>query len=364
MSVLCRHVTCFHLVFASNFTDNLTPNGTASQSSSYQKPKGNAEYAIYPPASNKFTDWTCSQTVYMRENGKAWWMFRFSFGFAHITDITIYYREGFAKRMDGFQLYVTNTSNIPPHGYRCYTDPHPGLPEITQTIHCNQLGKYVIYYDEKGSDEGNFVPGPIVELCYVAINDNMASESLVSQYPNGSKLANKATDGYKTSCSRTQGLNVMFQVDLKKESIVTGIYITLGELTTNNGMHSVHASNTSTWTNGIELYNENVLPKEIHFNEVFRFLTYLPKIQGSSFDLELCEIGIIGCPPTHYGPLCNKMCPGTCYGPCDLETGLCIFGCSEGWTGDECEQACLEGTYGKDCRHVCSTNCLNPSCGR
>lgn len=74
------------------------------------------------------------------------------------------------KRMDGYKIYVTNTSTIPPQGYLCYEDPEPGLPNITQTIPCNQLGKYAIYYDTKGSDEGNSVPGPIVELCYVEIN--------------------------------------------------------------------------------------------------------------------------------------------------------------------------------------------------
>ncbi|XP_063397854.1 uncharacterized protein LOC134682593, partial [Mytilus trossulus] len=71
-----------------------------------------------------------------------------------------------AKRMNGFQLYVTNTSNIPPDGYLCYADGDPGFPNITQTIPCSQLGKYVIYYDELGSDEGSSIPGPIVELCY------------------------------------------------------------------------------------------------------------------------------------------------------------------------------------------------------
>ncbi|XP_071169638.1 cell death abnormality protein 1-like [Mytilus edulis] len=388
--------------------NNLTPNGTALQSSSYQKPRGNAEYAIFPPASNQFTDRTCSQTVTMQNNREAWWMFQFSVGFAHITDIIIYYREGFARRMDGFQLYVTNTSNIPPLGYLCYADTDPGFPDITQTISCNQIGNYVIYYDTKGSDEGGSVPGPIIELCYVAINGcpmrywgsncdkfcpencvgqhcfigngscvwgcnaenclgdkcnretsvcidgcktrrtghycnkyNMATESLVSQYPNGSEPTNKANDGYKISCSRTQGHNVEFQVDLKKESIVTGIYITLGELTTKNGIHSVYASNTSIWTDGIMLYNDNVLPKEIHFNEVFRYLTYLPTIEGLSFDLEVCEIGIIGCPPSQYGPVCDQKCPENCHGPCNLETGLCIFGCLHGWTGNECKNGKL-----------------------
>lgn len=45
-----------------------------------------------------------------------------------------------------------------------------------------------------------------------------------------------------------------------------------------------------------------------------------------------------GCPPTHYGPLCNTTCPPNCKGPCDLDVGHCIFGCTNGWTGDRCDQ--------------------------
>ncbi|CAG2187331.1 unnamed protein product [Mytilus edulis] len=79
-----------------------------------------------------------------------------------------------ANRMSGFKLYVTNTSTIPPAGYLCYEDPFslkPPHPDINQTIPCNQLGKYVIYYDVTGSDDVVFeIYLPIVELCYVAIN--------------------------------------------------------------------------------------------------------------------------------------------------------------------------------------------------
>lgn len=45
-----------------------------------------------------------------------------------------------------------------------------------------------------------------------------------------------------------------------------------------------------------------------------------------------------GCPSTQYGPLCNRACPLNCHGPCDLETGHCKLGCSNGWTGEKCEQ--------------------------
>lgn len=73
--------------------------------------------------------------------------------------------------MDGFKLCVTNTSTIPPESDVCYKDPDPGLPNITQTINFNHLGKFVIYYDNKGSTEpSGRIDGPVIELCYVAIN--------------------------------------------------------------------------------------------------------------------------------------------------------------------------------------------------
>lgn len=45
----------------------------------------------------------------------------------------------------------------------------------------------------------------------------------------------------------------------------------------------------------------------------------------------------LGCPPTHYGPVCSKLCPVYCSGPCDLETGNCTSGCVNGWIGGKCE---------------------------
>lgn len=76
-----------------------------------------------------------------------------------------------AHRMDGFKLCVTNTSTTPPDSDACYEDPGPGLPNIIQTISWNKLGKYVIYYDDKGSQQTKTrYDSPVIELCYVAIN--------------------------------------------------------------------------------------------------------------------------------------------------------------------------------------------------
>lgn len=69
-------------------------------------------------------------------------------------------------RMDGFKLYISNTSKIPPSDYLCYKDSAEGFPKVTETIPCNQIGQYIIYYDDKVG-YGDF--GNVIELCYVAI---------------------------------------------------------------------------------------------------------------------------------------------------------------------------------------------------
>ncbi|VDI18886.1 Hypothetical predicted protein, partial [Mytilus galloprovincialis] len=68
---------------------NLTPFGTATQSSTYRG--GIPQHAIKPPVSNEFSYDNCSHTGTDR-SAPAWWMFQFSFGITYITDITIYYR--------------------------------------------------------------------------------------------------------------------------------------------------------------------------------------------------------------------------------------------------------------------------------
>ncbi|XP_063398995.1 platelet endothelial aggregation receptor 1-like [Mytilus trossulus] len=431
--VLIIHATILLTITAQK---NLTPEGKASQTGTLRV-NSNAINAIQPPISNRFQEGNtiyCTHTFGYDDDNPlpAWWMFEFDFELAYITEIQICYRNGQASRMDGFKLYVTNTSLTPsdssPNGYLCYEDPEDNdgsLPNLNQTIPCNHLGKYVIYYDDKGSSG----LGPIVELCYVAINGcqksfwgsdcqnncaekcierncfpgngscvwgcnptnclngvcdkdtavctdgcierrtgtycnqyNMASDGLVWHVPSSGTPANQANDGIVTTCSRTKGPSVTFHVDLQEKSIVTGLFVILGEGTT-DGYHTIYASNDSnTWNNGIVLYNETSVPTEINLQAVFRFLTYARPVQNPFTELELCEIGIIGCPPTHYGALCNTTCPQNCNGPCDLDVGDCIYGCTNGWTGDRCDQDCNDGFYGKDCLESCSGTCLNKKC--
>ncbi|XP_052080303.1 uncharacterized protein LOC127718350 isoform X1 [Mytilus californianus] len=174
LSMLLIHTTVMLAVTAQRESfkaeDNLTPFGIATQGP-ISGVNGKPENAIQPPIGNKYNLSICTQSWSTHSEIPAWWRFDFFFDTAYITDIAIYYRENYASRMNGFRLYVTNTSTISTEGYLCYADPFPApYPNITQTITCNQLGRYIIYYDNEGSKEETIVKGGIVELCYVAIN--------------------------------------------------------------------------------------------------------------------------------------------------------------------------------------------------
>ncbi|XP_063402882.1 uncharacterized protein LOC134686925 [Mytilus trossulus] len=270
-----------------------------------------------------------------------------------------------ADRMDGFKLYVTNTTTTPPNGYLCYEDHDPDLPDLTQTIPCNQLGKYVIYYDTKGYTSRK--EGPIVELCYVAINDNVASDGLVYLHPiaSGNPPASIANDGNYTSCSKTTGVNVTVQVDLMKRGIGNGMYVTFGEPTGKEGHHVVYASNNSnTWNIGTVLYKERSLPPEIKFNAVFRYLTYVfNPDQGQPSAIELCEIGISECPYGQFGRNCSQFCEGCFLSMCNPVNGLCdnTSICSPGYIQSAyCNVVCDDGYFGSNCSRLC--NCATGNC--
>ncbi|VDI58306.1 Hypothetical predicted protein, partial [Mytilus galloprovincialis] len=269
-----------------------------------------------------------------------------------------------SRRMDGFKLYVSNASIIPPTDHLCYEDPDPGEPNITQTIPCYELGKYVIYYDDKGSTEPTGrVDGPVIELCYVAINDNIAYDGLEWLVPSGSTDAGLANDGIETTCAKPTG-HVRFHVDLKEKSIVTGMYIILADGTTTKGYHTVYASNDSnTWNSGTVLYNGTSLPTDIYFDVVFRVLTYVPPVNSPVTEHELCEIGIIVCDDGEFGIGCANKCY-CLIATCSKADGICPpGGCEVGFHGKSCNQECNSGTFGQNCKNVCE-GCISSMCDR
>ncbi|CAC5376554.1 unnamed protein product [Mytilus coruscus] len=334
-----------------SISENLTPFGRATQSS--QSGEGGPRNAILPPISNEWGYDKCTHTDPYKS--PAWWMFNISFGPAFITDIKIYYREQCCqKNFWGKDCEHACTENC--IGQQCY----PGNGFCVwgcNAEHClNDICDKTLQF------------APMVarkdELdVFVTCVNNIATDASVSQNPSGSQPANLANDGDKTSCSKTQGTNVRFHVDMKEIRIVTEIYLTVKVNSTMEGVHTIYASNSSVFPDkAIVLYQGESLPTAIGVHAVFRYLTYVPAFNNAVLGMEICEIGIVGCQSTQYGLHCNKTCPSKCRGPCDLETGFCIFGCLGGWVGQKCEQACSFGYYGSGCNEQCSVTCMNPRC--
>ncbi|CAG2230251.1 unnamed protein product [Mytilus edulis] len=144
------------------FTDNLTPFGILYKSSTY---KGGIPQNAIKPLYQMCFPMVIVHTQAIQDQLGGCFNSQLELFTSQISQSTTG-KDVISERMDGFKLYVTNSTTIPPDGYLCYADPDPGLPNITQTIPCNILRKFVIYYDNKGSGGD----GPLIELCYVAIN--------------------------------------------------------------------------------------------------------------------------------------------------------------------------------------------------
>jgi hypothetical protein len=72
----------------------------------------------------------------------------------------------------GYYLYISNSSTTKTNGHLCYH--HTGLtpPSAEQNVVCNQLGKYIIFYNERNTTNNplgnnNYA---IVELCHIEVN--------------------------------------------------------------------------------------------------------------------------------------------------------------------------------------------------
>jgi hypothetical protein len=79
------------------YTENLSPNGTAFQSSDYHWVDRNlnltADLAISGKRTDKFAGESCALTLYEPTQYTAWWMLTFPVDSVYITNVLIYFRE-------------------------------------------------------------------------------------------------------------------------------------------------------------------------------------------------------------------------------------------------------------------------------
>ncbi|XP_062571468.1 uncharacterized protein LOC134233508 [Saccostrea cucullata] len=206
-------------------------------------------------------------------------------------------------------------------------------------------------------------------------------------------IASKAVDGYISTCTRTEyiGLNnaydkVWWYVDLGGIRSVYDIRIRFKDYKDEHGNlyltrqrkrlagFSLYISNTSRREDGYLCYEDLStlgLP-DLDFStrciKYGRFVIFYNERMDQKFYsssryenpalTELCDVVVQGCYRTGvYGYSCDINCPTKCQGRrCDIVNGYCL-GCTEGWSGSNCNQACPSGWYGLECKLSCSGNC-------
>lgn len=84
--------------------------------------------------------------------------------------------------------------------------------------------------------------------------------------------------------------------------------------------------------------------KHLHYSKM-KYTVMLCFLQLFTFYI------VSGCPYRRYGDNCDHVCSENCLGQgqCDLISGNCLSGCSDGWVGEQCYQGthmlCLSSRY-------------------
>ncbi|CAC5380710.1 unnamed protein product [Mytilus coruscus] len=180
-----------------------------------------------------------------------------------------------------------------------------------------------------------------------------------------SSPANVLIDGNITSCISmvSTSSNSYLQIGNDSLIVITGVYLSFGDMNSPVGIQRVYCSNTTdSWADGTVLYNAEYINEDIAVFAVCKYIIYIPPVLNENAQIDICEIEISGCPYGKYGDSCKLICPRNCMGLCDLTSGNCMLGCLDGWLGEKCDIACSEGNFGSQCLRDCSANCLSSSC--
>ncbi|CAC5380714.1 unnamed protein product [Mytilus coruscus] len=423
-SKLQPHV--FSIIIATLFVSvtaqmNLALHGTVAQETTYKDAAGNsytADLAIEGPANNNWDD-GCSSAG----KTKPWWGL-FLPKLAYITNVKSYYRNDAPNRMNDFRLYLANGS-VHGTAELCYRDwDKKAYLTLNQSIDCNNSPTKNVYffnrntfvelcyieiygcwkgfwgenctepcppncidqhcYPANGSCIWGCDPNNCLKSCFISTGVcfggcvlgragqycnkyNLAYNGTAKIFPVGQNNASLSVDGLISSCNSFSsiGTSSHLQVKFGSLSVITTVHIVFGDKTTADDGHKVYCSNTTdTLNDGTLLYNGQRSDTDINVFNVCIYVIYVPPMLSGGSIIELCEIEIGGCPYRKYGENCQHFCSEHCLGKgqCDLVSGSCLLGCSDGWIGDKCDKACNASSFGNQCLRNCSPNCLSPPC--
>ncbi|XP_052059403.1 receptor-type tyrosine-protein phosphatase mu-like isoform X2 [Mytilus californianus] len=404
---------------------NLALHGTVAQETTYTDAEGisyTANLAIEGPANNNWED-GCSATDVNQKT--AWWGLLFP-KLVYVTNVKRYNRKDEPERMNDFRLYFTNDTVYAKSELCYRDTTKQAYLNLNQSIDCDLSPTMNVYFFNRFTlielcyveiygcwkgfwGENCTVPCPpkcIDQHCYPANGNcvwgcdptncmsencytttgvclggcvlgragqycnkyNLAYNQTAKIIPVGQTNASLLVDGLVSTCNdfSSTATSSYLQVEFGSLSVITTVHIVFGgDQTTPDDGHAVYCSNaTDTWKDGTLLYSGPRLDTDITIFAVCKYLIYVPPMLSGDSMLELCEIEIGGCPYRRYGVNCEHLCSEHCLGQgqCDLVSGSCLSGCSDGWVGEKCDKECSPGLFGSQCLRNCSKNCLAWPC--
>ncbi|KAJ8321776.1 hypothetical protein KUTeg_000247 [Tegillarca granosa] len=318
----------------------------------------------------------CSLTSWNQKASEAWWQVNLE-SLSDINSVKIYYRQiepnhESTRRLDGFEVIVSSSSDNWRNKTRCYNDTvgRP-YPEDVVTVPCVGRGRYLTIFNKHNAPVDNQY-GSILELCEVQVygcKRGMYGTNCTQTCPSGC---------FRYSCDPDNG-NCKLACDYGKFGYSCASTCNCKDGGCNNVNGTCFRQEClAGWTGhncSVECEQDTFGPNCIYQCHCLSGTCY--RTNGTC-TVAGCEAGWAGetcsevCMKNQFGKDCKSICHCKSEG-CDRFSGICKHTvCDDGWKGKQCDEACENGTFGNQCNSTCycavgscnhiSGKCVTPGC--
>ncbi|XP_060083189.1 protein draper-like, partial [Ylistrum balloti] len=337
---------------------NIAALKSAQQSSNQHTGKWLAEAAVDTCTNTDIASDCCTHTSVAGNPKTVWW--RVDLGQRSTIDtIQIIYRAGFGERLGGYHLYISNNTDSPTNGVRCYEDTSTTEATVQLNIihQCPYVGRYVTVYNYRNVPPRYtwYDARAVLELCEVIVLGCAAGH-----YGDGNCEKDCPETCYGGNCNPKSGS--CFYCFPRKYGSACDMDCSTNCKGSLCNKDSGHCLECVTGKYG------NICDQDCSANCKN---SLCEKANGNCY----------GCVRGKYGDLCDQDCSDNCNDSlCERANGNC-FGCVRGKYGDLCDQhcsvycndslcekangncfECVPGKYGDTCDQDCSAHCNNNLC--
>ncbi|OWF40811.1 Fucolectin-6 [Mizuhopecten yessoensis] len=170
LSITMYYISISHVIhhFKSNLADNIALRKQVDTSSNYDPVNWPASAAVDGETNQRGK---CGHTS-DNSHFTTWWTVNLGQP-STINYITIYYRAGYGSRFAGYQIFVSNTTDLN-NGQLCYEDASTTVAEVAtvKSHQCQHVAQYVTIYNYRNTPTKRYhwySTYAILELCEVLV---------------------------------------------------------------------------------------------------------------------------------------------------------------------------------------------------